>query len=522
MTIQQSKKVTKMRPVNGGAGIGQAPKDTSKKPKKGDAEKSRKVRRDDDSSDESQSGEKSPKLKKPLASMKPKKTAEKEVRIAPHSTSNPPPSGTEPKIRSSKREAFQEKAKREKESGEQGLHRKREVDLSSHRSELKALERTRRQKELGAALVAQSKTAGGHLDVSVRNSEDAEVLIQVLSTTPSIRSLRLNCNLGGKAIEPEEGTDTQKPDSVAMKPVQDVLDDDSFTKILNSCANVQSLDVSGCRLKEKSWINLSDSLRSKTAVQSLTLGDGDYLSGEEFKIFLIGLSFLKNLRELIIQNTKIFDNVSTPILDTINKSATLKSVKLENLDLESQGYFRLDGFFNFRGEKDPILSHLSLAGSKPYSPKSSSERLIKYMMASAAKGQKLLSLDLTNCGYSEDESNVIAMIADAFPALEEIKMEGNAVSDAARASFEKTCKRNQENNMKRERAEQVAAAAYDLLVPNASVPPRDWPEELSSVLAQNAPAATLKSLATLIGEDPTSLYRTDQGDMSDSKPDKSS
>lgn len=520
MTIQQSKKVTKMRPVNGGAGIGQAPNDTSKKPKKGDAEKSRKVRRDEDSSDESQSEEKSQKIKKPLATMKPKKTAQKEVSIAPHSTSNPPPSATEPKLRPSKREAFQKKVKREKEAGEQGLHRKREVDLSGHRAELKALERARHQKELGAALVAQSKAAGGHLDVSVLNSEDAEVLAQVLRTTPSIRSLRLNCNLGGKSIEPDK--DPKNPGSVAMKPVQEVLDEDSFWTILSSCVNVQHLDVSGCRLKEKSWLNLSDLLRSKAALRSLTLGNRDYLNGEEFKIFLIGLSLMKNLRELIIEDTEIFKDAYVPIMDAITKSETLLSVTLKNLDLGTRGQFRLDDFFNSSGEKGSTLSHLSLVGCKPYFPKSSSERLIKFMIASANKAQKLLSLDLTDCGYSEDESDVIATIVDAFPALEEIKMEGNAVSDAARASFEKTCKRNQENNLKRERAEQVAAAAYDLLVPNASVPPRDWPEELSRALAQNSPAATIKSLATLIGEDPASLHRMDQRDTSDGKPDKSS
>jgi hypothetical protein len=142
-------------------------------------------------------------------------------------------------------------------------------------------------------------------------------------------------------------------------------------------------------------------------------------------------------------------------------------------------------------------------------------------VACAAKGQWLLSLDLTDCGYSEDESDVIAKIVDAFPALEEIKMEGNTVSDAARLSFEKTGKRNRESNLKREQVEKVRAAAYDLLVANANVRPRDWPEELSRVLAKNAPAATLKSLATLIGEDPASLDRTYQSDTGDRKADKS-
>lgn len=129
---------------------------------------------------------------------------------------------------------------------------------------------------------------------------------------------------------------------------------------------------------------------------------------------------------------------------------------------------------------------------------------------------KARSRALSGCGYSEDESNILAKIVDALPALQEINMEGNTVSDTARASFEKTCMRN------RERAERAAAAAFDLLVPNSAVPPSPWPEELSRVLAQNAPVATLVSLAALIGEDPISLHRMDPSDASGRASDKTS
>jgi hypothetical protein len=54
------------------------------------------------------------------------------------------------------------------------------------------------------------------------------------------------------------------------------------------------------------------------------------------------------------------------------------------------------------------------------------------------------------------------------------------------------------------------------------VPPSHWPEELSRVLAQNAPVATLVSLAALIGEDPISLHRMDPSDASGRASDESS
>jgi hypothetical protein len=93
----------------------------------------------------------------------------------------------------------------------------------------------------------------------------------------------------------------------------------------------------------------------------------------------------------------------------------------------------------------------------------------------------------------------------ACPALEEVKLQGTDISESSRLAIQAHCDRNREANLKkREKQEDVAAAAFGLLVENAAVRPDTWPPELSGVLAQNSPTKTLDALASLIGEDPAS------------------
>lgn len=505
-----------MNPVRKGAGNAQLSQDFRPELKKAGEAKKGKVCRENDSSDESQSDEVLGKSEKPRATMKQRKKAKEKVSVAPHSTSNPVPSATEPKIRSSRREAFQEKIKSDMEAGKKNPYRKREFDLSSHRPTLKALEKTQPQKELTSGPVKRSEAADVNIEFTVLSVQDAKNLVQILRTNTSIRSLKLMCNLGGKTAEFVKSRGAQQPDSMAMIPGQIELDGDSLKDILDSCPNLQNLDLSGCRLQEHHWMILGDTLKNKATLRSLTLGNGDYMNGDKFKVFLMRLQNLSSLRDITIKNTTIFQTVPLDLLSTIGKHGKLQSVNLINLDVVGTQGFGLGDFFEYSEGIGTSFSHLSLSGSKPYFGDSSKEWLIERIISKAQKAEKLLSVDLSGCGYSEDESNILAKIVDALPALQEINMEGNTVSDTARASFEKTCKRN------RERAERAAAAAFDLLVPNSAVPPSHWPEELSRVLAQNAPVATLVSLAALIGEDPISLHRMDPSDASGRASDKTS
>ena len=157
-----------MRPVNGTAGKSEKQSgDTDKKSTKRDAERSRAVRLDTDSSEETQSYESSGKSSKSSPKVKTKQLPKKkQVSVAPHSTTYDTAtnalSSSKPIIRASKkRDDYQSTAAREKMIGKKGAYRKRETNLQVNHPELKSLQSAQRKKEV----VYRSKLASGYLEI---------------------------------------------------------------------------------------------------------------------------------------------------------------------------------------------------------------------------------------------------------------------------------------------------------------------------------------------------------------------
>jgi hypothetical protein len=421
--------------------------------------------------------------KKPKINQK-QPSKEKDVRVAPNSTTEK----SEPAVRESKRrETFQSQAKQEKTSGVKASHRRYETDIKRKHPEL--------------VLVEKAKAAGGHLDVRVSDANEAKVLAEVLKKNPSIRSLKLRCDLGGYASDIHENIAKLKDALRAGKSAPDSLDEHSFRQILNSCVHLRSLDVSGCRLKDASWIDLKDSL-TNSSLQRLVLGDKDSLISDEFNQFLASLSNIANLHELIVKDTEAHVQIALAILEKSVTHPRLKSLKLSGVTGEFTEIEIGDLFKKLYIQK--TITHLSLAGTRVKIPLVISDEILWDEIQAtdyASAAESLEYLDLSGCGLSEKETSVLAAILQRCPALEGVMLDGNEVSAKTLASIRKTCERNINANPERRRLiAQQGAAAYDLLINNAAQKPDVWPEELSVVLVENTPVDVLVGLSRIIGE----------------------
>ena len=467
------------------------------------AGKASKARKDVDSSEESQSSDSSGESSKSKAAINSRQsTKDKQVRVAPNSTSHKHEANTDPVLRSSdKRKAFHSKVKHEKQIGVRGRHRSHFSDLKGAYSKLDPAE-----------LIEKVKKSGGHLEVKISDSKDATALAKVLQANPFIRSMRLICDLGGRSVDTQEDIEKLKAALRAGKSKPDSLDEASFRNILRSCGHLQELDLGGCRLDKQSWKDLKSSLEVNAPLQSLIVGDNDYLSGEASEFFK---ELPKNLFGLTIRNTKLMYDTVDKIFSSSSVHSNLRTLNLINLDNEFDS-IRFFEVFEACANKYKKVSHLSFAGTKILFPISDNSDIVIGKQF-AQDTESLVFLDLTNCGLFETDSNWLADALLHCPALEVIKLEGNDISAKARASLKMSCERNRKANLKkREPAEKVATAAYDLLVQNAAVKTDVWPEELSVVMAQNAPAATLEALASLIGKDAVS--QSDKSGSNNLKP----
>ena len=517
-----------MRSVTGTPGKSEKqPGDANKKDLKRGTEKSRKTRHDIDSSDESRSeetlvegGKKAPKMN----SKQPPKNKDKEVRVAPNSTTYSPPSSTDPRVRpSSKRDAFQGKVKREQEIGKQHPHRRRETDLKENHPELRQLTKSQQAKEMENAparldstkLVEKAKAAGGHLEVHVVDEKDANVLSDVLLKNPFIRSLRLRCDLGGNAANSEEQRTKLSAASEAGKIKPDSLDEKYFKKILEAGRRLEALDLRGCRLQESSWNVLKDSLVKSESLRQLTLGDGDCFMYGSIQESLATILHAGNIQKLTLQNIKTHCS-PVEFLLFFHQEKNFKNEGTIPKNYLSLNLINVKRVFGLIDISDVILAcfmsertkvqQLSVTDCKLFVPEIGDSiygdrRYIEW----ASNTRWLRVLDLSNCDLSLTEPEDLAKLLMACPALEEVKLEGTDISESSRLAIQAHCDRNREANLKkREKQEDVAAAAFGLLVENAAVRPDTWPQELNGVLAQNSPAKTLDALASLIGEDPAS------------------
>lgn len=509
-----------MKPVNGTDGNSQKqPGNTNKKDSKREADKSRKTRRDIDSSDGDtaeenlgEGGERAPKMNSKQLS----RNRDNEVRVAPNSTTYSSPSSTEPRVRpSSKREASQGKVKREQKIGKQHPHRRDETDLKENHPELKSLKSTERKKEL----VDRSKAAGGYLKVEIKDKKDVDMLVAILSENPSIHSLKPVCNFGGESGDPYSFSrnfiygnlhyrDSHENSKHLKEP--DFPDHESLEHILNACKSVDTLDVKGCRLSDESWKVLADKLLDRSSFVRLELGGGDKISQPvSEKIYHALTSGHSSLREFVIDDLSMDYCTFAKLVDGVGNHGKLSVVKLENIHYQSlftKNSLTIDALFNLCA-LNPNLQYLSLAGTqfRIFAP-ANDDINFSFLLGMGPSADALAFnahaclrvLDLTNCGLNMGDMSEIATAAAGHAALIDLRTEGNNISIDDRSILSILERRN------RELLQKQASAALELLADHAAHQIETWPRELSEVLAQKASPMLLDALASLIGEGPLS------------------
>ncbi len=509
-----------MKPINGAAGNSEKQLgETRNKDSKREAEKSRKTRRDIDSSDRDnaeeslgEDGKQAPKMNSKQLS----RNRDNEDRVAPNSTTYSSSSSTDPRVRlTSKREAFQGKVKREQEIGKQHPHRRREADLKENHPELKSLKSAQRKKEL----VDRSKAAGGYLKVEVKDKKDVDMLVAILGENPSIHSLKLVCDLGGESgdlysfslnfiyenLHNQENHENSKHLKNPGFP-----DHESLEHILNACKSVDTLDIKGCRLSDESWEVLADKLLDRSSFVRLELGGGDKISQPvSEKIYHALTSGHSSLREFFIDDLSMDDFAFAKLLDGVRKHGKLSVVKLEKIHYQplfAKNLLTIDSLFNLCA-LNPSLQYLSLAGTqfRIFSP--ANDKINFSILPGMGPSADALAfnvhtclrvLDLTNCGLNMADMSEIANAATGHVALIEIRTDGNNISIDDRSILSNLERRN------RELLQKKASAALDLLADHAAHQIETWSRELSEVLAKKASPTLLDALASLIGEDPAS------------------
>jgi len=499
------------------------PGDANKKDLKRGAEKSRKTHHDIDSSDESRSeetlverGKKAPKMN----SKQPPKNKDKEVRVAPNSTTYSPPSSTDPRVRpSSKRDAFQGKVKRDQEIGKQHPHRRRETDLKENHPELKSLQSAQRKREL----VDRSKASGGYLEIEVKGKKDVDILVDFLNENPSIHSLKLVCDFGGDSGFRHSVSRNFIHENLKVLEKQDFLDHESLEHILNACKHVDTLDIKGCRLSEKSWGVLADNLLEQSSLVRLELGGGDKMSQPASdKIHSALASESSSIMEFIIDDLSMDYFSAATMIDGLSKHGKLSIVKLENINDNSwfTSILDIDSLFILCA-RNPNLQYLSVAGTKFRNFEAANNAInysvlpVREVSANALAfntNASLRVLDLTNCGLNQADMREITKAAWGHTALIDIRTEGNSTNVGDRSILTFIERRN------RALLQNQASAALDLLADHAAHQIETWPRELSDVLAQNASPMVLDALASLIGKDAAS--QSDNSGSNNLKPSK--
>lgn len=439
-----------------------------------------------------------------MRSKQPPKNKEKEVHVAPNSTTYDPLPIADPSFRSSsKREAFQGRVKREKEVGKQHLHRRCETDLKENFPELESLKSAHRKKEL----VDKSKAAGGHLKVALKNRKDVDLLAAVLNENPSIRSLDLVCDFGGKSTNPAGMTRSQR--QLMAFPQEEVTvqsdwpDTDSFRSILDACKNVEALNLKECCLTEKDWYSLAGQLRGTSKLRRLEFGGKTEISESGLERISSAIASRdSSLRELVIDDLSMDQFSFDKLSKAIKKHGNFSLIKLQNICAKALigDFADIDLMFDIC-TSNPKLQHFSLAGTmlKQFTPandvvfmQNSGKPEVSVNALNFRKHTCLRIFDLSGCGLDQADMGEIVGACDGHTALIEVRIEGNKISDSDLAKLNAT------TTLNRQRLEAQATVAYDLLVTNASEKVDVWPKELSSVLVENTPIEILPNIAALV------------------------
>ena len=538
-----------MRPVNGSGRKGEQQSDDADKDLKkraGNAgekvKKHSKVRRDSSSSEETQSdggpGESSKLSLKQKTKQLPKA---KPVSVAPHSTTygtdtNAFSSSTPTIHPSRKRDEYQSAAIREKVIGEKGRYRQPEPNLQGSHPELKRLWLKQFEKELSEKVMAElekvelrnreledknkkdieeienskykkelverSQVAGGYLEAEVKDKNDIDVLATVLEENPSIHTLKLISNFCGSYVE-----DVWQPRDLysAIFGIKNPYEpeDKSFRKLLGSCKNIHNLNLSGCSLLEKNWIDLVDCLSNIPKLQCLSLGGGNYITERAAQALArIFESKTPALRELFVDGFKFLDLFPYSIfLNGIADHKTFKKITLKNMN-GVVSHSTVGAVWKICST-NPDLQYLSLNGStlsnsnhmfglNPQNPLEGHSIPIEESIFRMHRSIRVL--DLTGCDLSRGAMTQLIRIISGSRALVEVHTGDQEMTEDDRSKLTAMTMRNRRD------LELRAAAAFSLLIGNAASQVDTWPQELTGVFVENAPLEALLDIVAVIDD----------------------
>lgn len=435
-----------------------------------------------------------------------------EARVAPNSTSH-----TDPVVSpSGKRAGYQEKLKAENKQRGQGMLRTREADIQSRHPELKALQSAQRKKDFEKAnptldrakLRDQAMAAGGSLEVNVKSLKSVSALSDVLLHSPNIKALKLTGNFF-EALTRDDLAEIKGLTEADLEVSHYRPNPKSFREILMSGRHLMALDVSQCQFEDAGWRDLADFLKHYPTIQSLSLGpggSGTASASEELGRVIAASPNLQVLefRSFLAEDTGVYE-----LFEKAAANPNLRSLKFS--EIRTYEGFPFDTLFRFSRGTYGGISQISATGTELKLPDSESDPYFTACCHFAASARSLRVLDLSGCGLSEEQMDIVAGIVQHCPALESIKLDGNEVSDAARASFDSAVERNVKAQLeRRESLMKSGAATYELLVNNAAQAPDLWGNELNRALAENAPPEVLESLARMIGENPDSKPPSDK------------
>lgn len=463
----------------------------------------------------------------PKLHQKPSAKAE-EPKVAPNSTTH-----TAPQIRpSKKRTEFRSKLKRERILNQEEKHRKGEKDLKKQHPKLPSLVQAHAHRKLQeqaenefekthptldkATLVAQVKATGGRLAVNVNSKASAEVVARVLEEGLPVKALQLS----GWFTDDERHVDMSDQEymSIAFTP-----DSNSLHQILFSGHSLEELDLGYCKISEDGVRSLAKRLTCSThqPIQRLCLRESAMVQiSMGARITLISAIHnapeLKELKfhHVLFEGAETYEFIEQSLAFTTN----IQTLKFSSV-ITYEG-FPFDRLFRHSKGAYGRVSEVSVAGSELRLPTDEADEYFRTCCEQAKSAKFLRVLDLSDCGISGGDMEIVAAIVQHCPALEEIKADENAVSDATQMSLIGTMERNRKANLeKKEALIKAGTAAFDLLVNNANQAPTLWEPEVSKVLAERSPPELLDTLTKVIGENPDSIASQSKREPSASKKD---
>lgn len=354
----------------------------------------------------------------------------------------------------SRREAVKNKVMTEKAFGSKASNRSPEKDLKAAYPNLKNLsEKQKNNKTKKVAPENNSSTENTHkmlvnksekhMTANISSKDEVDKFIKSMRDNKNIPFLKLNCKFGGLDKTSYRKTNESKPDtkSTANSMQGEILDEKAFQEILNACENVQTLDLSGCRLTDKNCQDLVAYLKQNPALQQITLGDGDVITGKNLS--KIGTSIKKSttLQELVLKDVLIDANNIVGFIDSLDENKSLTSLKLQNLEFTKYTLMFSNAFDLASGAN---IESISLAGTKldMTDTLGKNGKLPAEISVSIRNSAKLKKIDLTDCHLTYAETDELSEVIAHHQGIQELILEGNEVRPETLEKIKATLKRN--------------------------------------------------------------------------------